>query len=326
MRILSHNVDRDLQLQLVQSTSKQLTFQCGLLSQSEAIARGWRGALTILVSLGAFCAAIFIVVWNSRVLNSIPDNLAGINLFFLVWGMGMFGIPLSIIVCNLFKPYFIIWTFDRIERKLKREVINLFRQRGINIYQFENIRQVDVKQNEDSDSSYSKCCELYITLTSGKQFTMSQSFYTRDRREQAIALKHHREIAEKMRTFLGHVTAKSERADLVRIPDLREIEAEQAANWEMLKSLGGTLFNSRAKRQSKIENLQEKLIIDRENPQLWETLGLHLAMNKQGRESIEALFKAEAIYRDRGDEVRANELANKLALFQSKSQSARSSK
>ncbi len=326
MRILSYNVDRELELQLVQSTSEQLTYQRGLLSQSEAIGQGWRSALTILVSLGAFSAAIFIVMWNSRVLNSIPDNPAGINLFLLVWGMGMFGIPLSIIVYNLFKPYFIVWTFDRVERKLKQESINLFKQRWTKIYQFENIQQVDVKQNQDLDSSYNKCCELYITLRSGKQFTMSQSFYTRDCRDRAIALKHHREIAEKMRTLLGHVTAKSEQADLVFIPNLREIEAEQAANWEMLKSLGGTLFSSKAKRQSQIENLQAKLITDRENPQLWETLGFHLAINKQERESIEALFKAEAIYRDRGDEVRANELADKLASFQSKLQSTRISK
>jgi uncharacterized protein HemY len=102
--------------------------------------------------------------------------------------------------------------------------------------------------------------------------------------------------------------------------------AKQVANLEMLKSLGCVLFSSKAKRQSQIENLQEKLIADRENPQLWETLGLHLAINKQDRESMEALFKAEAIYRDRDDEVRANELADKLASFQSKLQSTQISK
>jgi hypothetical protein len=88
----------------------------------------------------------------------------------------------------------------------------------------------------------------------------------------------------------------------------------------MLKSIAGAaLFSSKAKRQSQIDHLRVQLITDRQNPQLWETLGFHLAMNKEDyRESIAALFQAEAIYRDRGDEIKANELAKQLALFNSK--------
>ncbi|MFM2304980.1 MAG: hypothetical protein RLZZ135_2392 [Cyanobacteriota bacterium] len=319
MRILSHHLDRELELQLVQSTSQQLTFQRGTLSQSAALDRGWRNVLMPIISLGTFCIWTFSIMSKGRVLDSIPSNLDGINLFILVWGMGMLGIPISIVIYSLFKPYFIVWTFDLIERKLKREGINLFRKKWIKTYQFETIRAVNVKQNEDSDSSYRKCCELYITLISGKEFTMSQSFYTSDRREQAIALKHHREIAEKMRNFLGQTTADLERADRVFIPTAREIAAEQTANWDMLKSLAVTLFSPKAKRQSQIDRLKEQLITDRENPQLWEELGLYLAMNQEHyRDSMEALFQAEIIYRDRGDEVKANEVARQLALFKNK--------
>jgi hypothetical protein len=87
----------------------------------------------------------------------------------------------------------------------------------------------------------------------------------------------------------------------------------------MLKSLAVTLFSPKAKRQSQIDRLKEQLITDRENPQLWEELGLYLAMNKEHyRDSMEALFQAEIIYRDRGDEVKANEVARQLALFKNK--------
>ena len=319
MRILSHHLDRELELQLVQSTSQQLTFQRGILSQSAALDRGWRNALKVIISLGTFCVWTFSIGWKGRIIETIPSNPDGINLFILIWGMGMFGIPISIIIYSLFKPYFIVWTFDQSERKLKREGINLFRQKWIKTYQVETIRQVDVKQNEDSDSSYRKCCELYITLTSGKEFTMSQSFYTQDRREQAIALKHHREIAEKMRNFLGQTTPDLERADRVFIPTAQEIATEQAANWDMLKSLAVTLFSPKVKRQSQIDRLKQQLTTDRGNPQLWEKLGLYLAMNKEHyRDSMEALFQAEIIYRDRGDEVKANEVARQLALFKNK--------
>jgi hypothetical protein len=87
----------------------------------------------------------------------------------------------------------------------------------------------------------------------------------------------------------------------------------------MLKSLMVTLFSSKAKRQCQIDRLKEQLITNRENPQLWEKLGLYLAMNREHcRDSMEALFQAEIIYRDRGDEVKANELARQLALFKNK--------
>jgi hypothetical protein len=101
MRILSHHVDRELELQLVRSTSQQLTFQRGILSQSTALDRGWRNALMVIISLGSFCIGTFSIVWKGRLLDSIPANLSGINLFILVWGMGMFGILISIIIDNL---------------------------------------------------------------------------------------------------------------------------------------------------------------------------------------------------------------------------------
>jgi hypothetical protein len=83
--------------------------------------------------------------------------------------------------------------------------------------------------------------------------------------------------------------------------------------------VGGALFSARAQRQSDIENIKEKLITDRKNLQLWETLSLHLAMSREHyHESIEALSRAEVLYRDRGDTIKADDLAKKISLFQAK--------
>jgi hypothetical protein len=319
MRILSSTAGEELKLQLVQETSGQLTFQRGGLSQSEAIVQGRRKAMPSLLGLGVFCLLPLTSMLRVGVFNTIPSNPIGINLFMLFWGMGFFGIPLAVVAYTLFSACFVVWTFDQIERTLHQESVNLFRQKHTKIYQFDEIQKIGVEQREDSDNSYNKCCELYITLNAGKEFTLSQSFYTRDRLEQAIALQYHREIAEKMRFCLGQTTIEAERADRVRIPDAQEIEAEKAANWDMVKTVAGGLFSSKEKRQSDIENIKEKLITDRDNAQLWETLSFHLAMSKEHyRESIEALSHAEAIYRDRGDLVKADDLATKIALFSAK--------
>jgi hypothetical protein len=319
MRSLSADAEEELKLHLVQETSQQLTFQRGKRSHSEAIAQGWRKSTPGLLGLSVFMLLPLTFMLRAGVFSSIPSNPIGINLFMMVWGMGFFGIPLATLAYSLLSACFVTWTFDRLDRTVCREAINLVKQKNIKIYRFDEIAKISVEQAEDSDNSYLKCCKLYFDLTSGRKFTLSQSCETTDRREQAIALQYHRELADLMRNCLGQVTPAAEKADRVFIPDAREVAAEDAANWEMLKSLGGALFSSKEKRLSDIENTKEKLITDRENAQLWETLSFHLAMSKEHyRESIDALSRAEAIYRERGDITKADDLARKISLFQAK--------
>jgi hypothetical protein len=71
MRILSYHVDRELELQLVQSIPQQLTFQRGILARSAALDRGWHNALMVIISLGTFCIWTFSIVWKGRVLIGI---------------------------------------------------------------------------------------------------------------------------------------------------------------------------------------------------------------------------------------------------------------
>ncbi len=319
MRSLSSGASEELKLQLVQETSQQLTFQRGKLSQSEAIEQGWRKSTPALLGLGVFMLLPLTSMWRAGVFSSISSNPIGVNLFLLFWGMGFFGIPLATMAYSLLSACFVTWTFDRLERTVCREAINLFKQKNIKSYRFDEIAKINVEQAEDSDNSHLKCCKLYFNLTSGRKFTLSQSCETTDRREQALALQSHRELADLMRNCLGQVTPDAEQPDRVYIPEAKEVAAEEAANWEMLKSLGSGLFSSKEKRQSDIENIKEKLITDRQNAQLWETLSFQLAMSKEHyRESIAALSQAEAIYRDRGDTVKADDLATKISLFSAK--------
>ncbi len=319
MRILSSTAGEELRLRLVQETSQQLTFQRGLLSRSEAIGQGWRKSRFGLFELGIFCVLILSSMWRGGVFHSIPSNPISINLFLLFWGIGMFGIPLAAVAYRLLSACFVSWTFDRLEQTLSREKVNLLNQKHTKIYRFDEIEKIGVEQGEDSDNNYIKYCKLYITLKSGKEFTLSQSCYTKDYREQAIALQYHQEIAEKMRTCLGQTTAETERADRAWIPDAQDIAAEGSAELDMLKLLAGGVFSSKEKRQFEIENIKEKLITERDNARLWEQLSWYLAMHKEHyHESIEALTQAEAIYRDQGNIVKADDLAMKIALFSAK--------
>jgi hypothetical protein len=319
MRILKPNAARELELQLVQETSQQLTFQRGIQSQSEVIKLAWYGWVRWLILLSIFDTGIFFAVWKSGLLNHIQSYLNRIDGIMVIWAIGIVGMPIALIIYNLLKSHFIIWTFDRLDRVVQKVGTNLFGQQRIVKYPFAEIDRVEVVQDEDSDNHYRKCCELYISLKSGKQITLSQSCYTLDRRLQAIALQQHREIAEKMRNFLGHITTEKDKAEGVYIPTIEEIERDKAADWDTLKSAFSLIFSSKEHRQTQINDIRSKIATDRENPHLWEKLSLYLATSQEHRfESIQALRQAEKIYRDRGDETKANELAKKLAEFKGK--------
>jgi hypothetical protein len=323
MRILSPNADRELELQIVQETSQQLTLQRGLLSRSAAIEKGWLSLLRVIRPICLFTLIFLYLMYKNGTFDATMSKPTGMYHLLMSTGVMSAGLllllPIAVILYELLKSYSIVWTFNRLERVLEKSRMNLLNYHRIDKHPFDEIDFIGVEQNEDSDNEYVKCCELYLAFHSGKQITLSQSCYTFDRRAQAIALQQHREIAEKMRSFLGHNTPDTERADRVRIPTVREVESENNVDWDTVKGAMSVLFGSREHRQSEIDNLQEKLITDRENPQLWEALSLQLAMNKEKyRESIEALSHAESIYRDRGDETKANELAKKIALFKAK--------
>jgi hypothetical protein len=316
MQILSSNTDTKLQLELVQETSQQITFQRGKLSQSAAIAQGWRKAMPTILAAGIFCLLILNLMWQNGVFNNIPSNPIDVNLLNLTWVLAILGIPLAAAGYSLLGACFVTWTFDRTDRTIRREAVNLLKQKSVKIFRFDEIEKIFIKQVEDSEDNCIKCYKLQFKLRAGRDFTVSQGHYTSDRRERAISLKSHRELAEIMRNCLGHVTDNAERADRVYVPSAGEIATEEAHNWEIIKSVGSALFSSKQKRRSVIENIQEKLITDRENAQLWEILSYHLAMSKEGNhQSISALSRAEAIYRERGDIIKADELAEKISLF-----------
>ena len=203
--ITSRNID-NLELQLIQETSQQLTFQQGKIPQSKAMSHKWRTAIAPVIALSLFCIIMFSIVWKGGIVMSVFSNPIGVNLFLLIWAMVMFGIPIAIICVNLFKAYSVVWTFDQLDRTLRREGITLFGQKWVCIYRFEDVQQIGIEQHWDSHDKYRKCCELYLVLKSGREFTMSRGLWldTGDKHEQAISLQHHRDIAKKMRNCLGH--------------------------------------------------------------------------------------------------------------------------
>jgi hypothetical protein len=307
------NLER--QLQIVQETSQQLTCQRGLLSRSDAIAQAQRNAIPGLLVVSFFCITTLNMASQGGLFKAMRSNPTGANLGIIAIGLVALGIPAAIAGYEIFSSCFIAWTFDRSNRTLSKESVNILKQKRVKTYRFDEVAKIGVEQSKDLDNENIKCSELFCALTSGQEFTLSQGFYTSDRREQAISLQYHREIAEKLRTYLGHQTDAADRSDRVYIP----AERDRSVDWEMLKSLAGGLFSSKGKRKSKIDRIKAELTTDRENPQLWENLALHCAMNREYYcEGIDALSRAEAIYRDRGDFLKADELAQTIASFKSK--------
>jgi hypothetical protein len=124
--------------------------------------------------------------------TAMRSNPTGANLVIIAIGLVTLGVPLTIAGYKIFSGCFIAWTFDRFDRVLSKESVNILNQKRVKTYRFDEIAKIGVEQDKDFDYESIKCSKLFCVLTSGKEFTLSQGFYTGDRREQAISLQYHR--------------------------------------------------------------------------------------------------------------------------------------
>ena len=115
------------------------------------------------------------------------------------------GISLYVIYCIyiFFMPCFIVWCFDGGKQKVTQIKTNLFGQQSQLEFDFSQIKKIGVEQHYDGDFTSFECTELYLTLGSGKEFTLSQSSYDSKKENQESAATYHQEIADKIRCLVG---------------------------------------------------------------------------------------------------------------------------
>ncbi|MBD2626661.1 hypothetical protein [Trichormus variabilis] len=315
MRVRQPCAEHELELQLVHESPLELTFQRGNIAQSTVIKTAKEKWFVNTIAVAVWVCGIG---FGCRIiLYSFHDFTQLVQLANMLFHVLMWGIPVIflIFIYILYSPCFIIWTFDQTTKHLLQIKTNLLGKHQKRIFDFSKIQAIQVEQDYDSDFQSFECSELYVVLKSGQQITLSQSSYESNSRKKAIALKHHRELAEKMRSFVGlgnEAIPKNERAEAVYIPSEEEINQEIEAGHKLAKQVFGTLFSSKAKKQETLQELRSQVNQDPTNPAAWESLAMMLGLQRLQRdtqlECLEAYQQAEKLYRQLGDTDKANEI------------------
>ncbi|MEI6427948.1 MAG: hypothetical protein WCO45_06090 [Pseudanabaena sp. ELA607] len=207
MRIRQPCGDHELELQLIHESDLILEFRVGNWGKLEAINHGrkkWRdNTFATAVWLG------WIVIGYITVFYLVPSLATSQNLAYAAHYALIFGLPIGIffyiIYCIyiFYEPCFIVWHFDGKKRQITQIKTNLFGKQTKLEIDFSQIKNISVEQHYDGDFTSFECTELYLALTSGKEFTLSQSSYDCKSENQAIAATYHQEIADQIRALIG---------------------------------------------------------------------------------------------------------------------------
>jgi intergrase/recombinase len=111
-------------------------------------------------------------------------------------------------------------------------------------------------------------------------------FFT-DAREKAIALKHHQDIAQKMRERIG--LKNSAEAHDIYIPSEAEVAEQREAAFRTTKELFSSIFRTKSEKASNISKLKLTIAQNPNDAQLWEQLAL---LHVQDKDSIQDGIKA----------------------------------
>ncbi|MHC0064038.1 hypothetical protein ACWATR_14230 [Nostoc sp. UIC 10890] len=196
MRIRGQPRGQESQLQIVQETSLELTFQLGVQPKSAAFKNAWISCCVNLVIAVLVIGFIYTLMRNMTNDPNIPSRN---SFFYYIFGIWMLG-PIIILISIPFHKYFTVWTFNRTRQQIFKTTTYLFRKDHTKIFSFSEVKSIQVEQDyDDSDA----CTELYMVLKSGKEMTLSQSSYNSNTSKQVSDLQFHEEIAQKMRHHLG---------------------------------------------------------------------------------------------------------------------------
>jgi tetratricopeptide (TPR) repeat protein len=303
MRVRRACTEHELELQLIHESPLELTFQHGNIPQPTLMKAAKTNLFVYILVLVVLAVGIrfgSLIIFNS--FDNFTRFLQHSHPQFLIL---IVVIPIIPLIYILYAPYFTVWILERTNNHLVQIKTNLLGKKQKRKFDFSDIKAIKVEDEYDSDFPNSQCIELYLVLQSGKEITLSQSSYESNRRKRAIALKYHREIAEKMRSCIGfnnEAIPNNERAEAVYIPSEEEINQELAVGRKLARQVFTTLFSSKTKKEKIIQELRFQVNQKPTNPFAWENLAMMLDLQQDRRlECIEAYRRAETLYSQQGD-------------------------
>ncbi|HYW19344.1 MAG TPA: hypothetical protein VE956_08530 [Nodularia sp. (in: cyanobacteria)] len=189
--------EQEYQLQLVQETALELTFQLGVQPKSAALKRGRLSCCTSLVVAVLILGLIYVLITNMANDPNIPTKRFFISYILGIWMIG----PIMMLISIPFYKYFTVWTFNRTDQQILKNTTYLYRKDHTDIFSFAEIKSIFVEQDHDPPDTSTV---LYMVLKSGKKITLSKSYRNSNKTsQQASDLKYHEEIAHKMLNYLG---------------------------------------------------------------------------------------------------------------------------
>jgi hypothetical protein len=302
---LTYIHDNSEQLNLVQETYQELKFQFDKHRRAEASIKKRTNWIKILISTASFLFFAWFFI-------KAGFSLSVVGTFSYTALIPLIGVLLfSFLIFAYLSPYSAAWVFDSSTRQLRQATHRLLWGQSTRSFPFDSIQEIIVDKAEDSDNEYRICTYIYIVLVSGKAIKLSQSGYFTDAREKAIALKHHQDIAQKMRERIGLKHSTEDRN--IHIPSEAEVAEQREATFRTTKELFSSIFSTKSEKASSISKLKLTTAQNPNDAQAWEQLALLYVQDKDSiQDGIKAYRQAEVLYREQGNASKADLIRSML--------------
>jgi hypothetical protein len=195
---LTYIHDNSEQLNLVQETPTELCFQYNKHQHHSAATRQKRTGWISSAAKAIPFAVVALYLMRSNAAFIMGSTFPYFALLPLI-AVGL----LSFLSITYLSPHSVRWFFNSETHYLTQTVSRFLWPPSRRSFSFESIRDVVVKQKKHHRNEHRVCVYILIVLASGKEIKLSQSGFFTDAREKAIALKHHQDIAQKMRERIG---------------------------------------------------------------------------------------------------------------------------
>lgn len=306
----------------IQTNSMELILQSPC-ARAKVISKAWFDLIFFTLFGSAFttvaCGVAGIIL--GAALATIAPQFASPWIFWVILGGG-YGVLMFWIGRTIWTTGFTTFVFDRIQKKLVINTINLLSQKYVRIIPFAQIQDVRLydSQKEDPDIHSWGNVSLFLGdrnilgTTYPKTIVVSGFSSTDNSRSQTLKLlQYHQEMCLSVRECLGLNGFQIPKDWLinVEIPTDQQLQQQQSedvsAAIDSLKGVFKTMLMDKQSKQNQLDLARQSTIESPNDPHTWEQLALLLSCqsNPPMDEVAAAYQRAAILFREKGDEDKA---------------------
>jgi hypothetical protein len=300
-------------------------------SRRKVLNTAWMGMLGFVVLvlpftiLPTFLVTIFGLIILSGVAPGAQNSWFALGAVLLLWSGALMAI-IWLIWQAIADSGYKTFIFDRLRRELVINTATIIGRKVTKIIPFDQIR--DAQFHEDQHDGMSM--QVLLVLDDWQILGMSHphkivlsafaNVSSAITVQTLTASKHHQELLLAVRSAIGlsthEIAAQVQR--IPAIPTAAELKQQQDQAFDdataSLKKIAKLTFASKSTKLANLESLRSQTRLEPDNPNVWEELAIALSLQPDPPtdQIVNAYRRAEALYLDQGDGIKAATIAQVL--------------